>query len=372
MVSTRLRSTPGASRAETDTQTPRRRAAPSSPSPAVSTQRRSRRLAPISSLDPVPEERISARRLNMDEDSNGDDEGELERLRAAATAADDSAAADDQSDDGGATADDDDDDGDREASVSEDEEDEEETFLSALAGTMSALLDDDAEKRPISQVPADGDERHPPPDEGLRLKGTRSAGDDDSWDAKHWNPPEAPPPTKGLKAAKASTAHAALLQHADKPVGWSKQTALTPLLSKKAARRAARAGQPETKGKGWFDLPAQTLDSETKNSLRVLKLRGAFDPKRFYRSADSTKLPKFFQFGTVVAGAQDFYTGRLTAKQQKRTLAEEILHDASIQSYRKRKVASIQAEASRFPAPTRKTRDGKWVRVGPKPKRPKH
>lgn len=33
------------------------------------------------------------------------------------------------------------------------------------------------------------------------------------------------------------------------------------------------------------------------------------DPKRFYKSADQTKFPKYFQFGTVVEGPTEFYSG---------------------------------------------------------------
>jgi Fcf2 pre-rRNA processing len=46
-----------------------------------------------------------------------------------------------------------------------------------------------------------------------------------------------------------------------------------------------------------------------KQDLRMLALRGALDPKRFYRNPDATKFPKYFQMGTVVGGPTDFYTG---------------------------------------------------------------
>ena len=35
------------------------------------------------------------------------------------------------------------------------------------------------------------------------------------------------------------------------------------------------------------------------------------DPKRFYKSADQTKFPKYFQFGTVVEGPTEFYSGMI-------------------------------------------------------------
>ena len=130
-------------------------------------------------------------------------------------------------------------------------------------------------------------------------------------------------------------------------------------------------------GRGWFDLPATQITDEVKRDLRVLRLRGAFDPKSFYKKEDATKFPKYFQLGTVVESAADFYsgavawggggalvggplargavclhprrpqhpanmllhavlptatpTGRLTNKQRKRTLTEEVLADADLE-----------------------------------------
>lgn len=67
---------------------------------------------------------------------------------------------------------------------------------------------------------------------------------------------------------------------------------------------------PQTAGKQWFDLPAQQLTDETRRDLKLLQLRGTFDPKRFYKSSDHKKgLPKFFQIGTVVEAPADFYSG---------------------------------------------------------------
>jgi len=59
-------------------------------------------------------------------------------------------------------------------------------------------------------------------------------------------------------------------------------------------------------------------------------LRGAFDPKRFYKNADTRKLPTHFSIGTVVEGAQDFHSARLTKKEKGRTFAEEIAKDQTI------------------------------------------
>ena len=61
--------------------------------------------------------------------------------------------------------------------------------------------------------------------------------------------------------------------------------------------------------RGWFELPAMQVTDEVKRDLRLLHLRSALDPKRFYKGFDQTKFPKYFQLGTVVEGAADFYSG---------------------------------------------------------------
>ena len=48
----------------------------------------------------------------------------------------------------------------------------------------------------------------------------------------------------------------------------------------------------------------------------MLRLRGAFDPKRFYKSVDNSKFPKYFQMGTVVEGPTDYYSGAGTFRNE--------------------------------------------------------
>ncbi|KAL8515339.1 hypothetical protein ACS0TY_014155 [Phlomoides rotata] len=100
----------------------------------------------------------------------------------------------------------------------------------------------------------------------------------------------------------------------------------------------------DTVGKNWFDVPAQTITPELKKDLQLLKLRGAIDPKRHYKKGDSRSktLPKYFQVGTVIESASEFFTGRLTKKERKATLADELLSDGKFLDYRKRKVREIE------------------------------
>ncbi|CAA3030446.1 rRNA-processing protein fcf2-like [Olea europaea var. sylvestris] len=100
----------------------------------------------------------------------------------------------------------------------------------------------------------------------------------------------------------------------------------------------------DTAGKGWFDMPAPVMTPELKKDLQLLKLRSAIDPKRHYKKGDSKSktLPKYFQVGTVIESAEEFYSGRLTKKERKATLADELLSDRNLGTYRKRKVREIE------------------------------
>ncbi|XP_058075219.1 rRNA-processing protein fcf2-like [Magnolia sinica] len=100
----------------------------------------------------------------------------------------------------------------------------------------------------------------------------------------------------------------------------------------------------DTTGKSWFEMPAPTITPEIKKDLQILKMRSVIDPKRHYKKGDSNTLPKYFQVGTVIESASDFFSGRLTKKERKPTLADELLSDRSLGDYRKRKVRDIEEQ----------------------------
>lgn len=136
-------------------------------------------------------------------------------------------------------------------------------------------------------------------------------------------------------------------------------------------RRGVRAAKEETAGRKWFDLPATTITDEVKRDLRTLALRTAFDPKTFYKKPDKTKFPKYFQFGTVVEGAADFFSARMPKSERRATLTEQVLADPQIHAVRKKRYTKLQEAAGqgRKKAPTRKTKN---PRLSKKPKKPKH
>ncbi|KAE8077133.1 hypothetical protein FH972_015727 [Carpinus fangiana] len=112
----------------------------------------------------------------------------------------------------------------------------------------------------------------------------------------------------------------------------------------KKLNKLMRTQLKDTTGKSWFDMPAKTITPEVEKDMRLLKLRSVIDPKRHYKKGDSKSktLPKYFQVGTVVEPASEFFTGRLTKKERKATLADELLSDHTLAQYRKRKVREIE------------------------------
>jgi hypothetical protein len=111
----------------------------------------------------------------------------------------------------------------------------------------------------------------------------------------------------------------------------------------KRQRRAEAEAAPQTAGKMWFDLPATEMTAEIKRDLQLLSMRQHIDTKRFYKNDKSLKAPpKFFQMGTIVEGAQEFYSSRLAKKERRATIVDEVLADAQKRQSLKRRFLEIQ------------------------------
>ncbi|ANB15183.1 Fcf2p [Sugiyamaella lignohabitans] len=94
-------------------------------------------------------------------------------------------------------------------------------------------------------------------------------------------------------------------------------------------------------GDKWFNMPKPELTPTLKRDLKLLKMRNVLDPKRHYKK-DNSPLPKYFQTGTVIEGNTEFYSARLSRKERRQTIADEILADVSSKAYFKRKYTDIQ------------------------------
>ncbi|KAH0557259.1 deoxynucleotidyltransferase terminal-interacting protein 2 [Cotesia glomerata] len=100
----------------------------------------------------------------------------------------------------------------------------------------------------------------------------------------------------------------------------------------------------KTKGAKWFNMPAPEMTAEVRHDLQVIQMRSALDPKRFYKKNDIKALPKYFRIGKVVDSPLDYYSGRLSNKERKKTLVDELMADAEFAKYNKRKFKEIVKE----------------------------
>lgn len=96
--------------------------------------------------------------------------------------------------------------------------------------------------------------------------------------------------------------------------------------------------ESETAGKMWFDLAKPEMTPQLQRDLQLLKMRHVLDPKRFYKKED--QLSPYFAVGTIKESPDEFYSARLTKKQRKQSLAQEIL--ATRSDYFKSKYRDIQ------------------------------
>ncbi|GBP27773.1 Deoxynucleotidyltransferase terminal-interacting protein 2 [Eumeta japonica] len=124
--------------------------------------------------------------------------------------------------------------------------------------------------------------------------------------------------------------------------GIEKEHNLPPYnLSEKKLKALRREERKKTKGPEWFNMPAPEMTSELKNDLNILKMRAALDPKHFYKKNDMEVLPKYFQVGRIMDSPLDHVNERLTRKERKRTMVDELLADAEFQKYSKKKYKEI-------------------------------
>ena len=82
---------------------------------------------------------------------------------------------------------------------------------------------------------------------------------------------------------------------------------------------------------------------------------------------DSTAIPKYFQMGTLVEGAGEYYSGRLTRRERKATMTEELLADVKLARERKRRYEAMQEE-KQHAAKLRKKARGNHKRSSHRPK----
>jgi len=81
--------------------------------------------------------------------------------------------------------------------------------------------------------------------------------------------------------------------------------------------------------KNWFGMEAVPLTPQLKSDLAIIRNRNYLDPKKFYKSSDIPRNDKsgmrFLQVGTVVEGASEFYSSRLSKKERRANITEQAM-----------------------------------------------
>lgn len=116
------------------------------------------------------------------------------------------------------------------------------------------------------------------------------------------------------------------------------------ILTERQKKKRNKKHRDQVCSSKWFNMKAPELTKDVKNQLSILRLREILDRKNFYKSNDRQKFPKFFQMGKVVESSADFYHARIPKKQRKATLLDEVMADADLKRYQKRKYAEIFGE----------------------------
>lgn len=106
-------------------------------------------------------------------------------------------------------------------------------------------------------------------------------------------------------------------------------------------------------------MPTTELTDDVKRDLHLLKMRHVLDPKRHYRSlvtGNKKFRPKYFQIGTVIAGADEGQHGTLPRKEQGRGLLEELLKDTERRKKLKEKYFDVLDRRKYITKGTKKNR----------------
>ncbi|KAM0334069.1 hypothetical protein ACHAQA_001089 [Verticillium albo-atrum] len=102
-------------------------------------------------------------------------------------------------------------------------------------------------------------------------------------------------------------------------------------------------------GPGWFGLPkTDPNDKDLKRDMQLLQMRGtALDPSRHYKKESlKARMPRYAHVGRIVEGPTDYFSARLTRKERKRTLVDELLAAEKASGKFKSKFNDIQGRKS--------------------------
>ncbi|KJZ75981.1 hypothetical protein HIM_04437 [Hirsutella minnesotensis 3608] len=127
-----------------------------------------------------------------------------------------------------------------------------------------------------------------------------------------------------LRAEPASGLTRPTTQVKDSSEAEKKNATKAELAVRQPQKLAVRRGpEQDNAGPDWFNLAKTDLTPEFKRDWQLLRMRGLLDPKHQKKSLRSDP-PAYSRVGEVIPGPADFHGSRLTRKEKKRTIFEEI------------------------------------------------
>ncbi|KAF0983025.1 hypothetical protein FDP41_011003 [Naegleria fowleri] len=105
----------------------------------------------------------------------------------------------------------------------------------------------------------------------------------------------------------------------------------------------------DTAGAGWAHMAAPRMTPELKQELLAMKLKRASEGegKRLKKEAvaedfDEDNLPKYFQIGTIVDNAKEFYSDRVVKKKRQQSFLDELIQEDKETGYVSQRYSQIQ------------------------------
>ena len=111
-------------------------------------------------------------------------------------------------------------------------------------------------------------------------------------------------------------------------------------------KKRKQQNSAETAGSGWFNMKPTAVTEELERDMALIRNRNYLDPKRFYKSADNPRpgMKTVVQAGTVIEGPTEFYSSRLTKKQRRSNLVDEVMADPESAQWAQQKYKRMQQE----------------------------
>eukprot|EP01135_Chromosphaera_perkinsii_P000838 Nk52_evm1s152 gene=Nk52_evmTU1s152 len=138
-----------------------------------------------------------------------------------------------------------------------------------------------------------------------------------------------------------------MINDLDRELGGLESVASGGNIKKKKNEKGGKSSSAkDSAGKKWFDMKPTTMTDDLKRDFQILRMRHVLDPKRHYKSSDMKTIPKYFHVGKVIEGSAEFYSSRMTKRERKNNLAEEVLNDFDKRKYYKRRFTQYQQKQS--------------------------